>query len=219
LLESLRADPLDDFDRELFGPDENKPKPSDRRSGQPGESDEEGDDLEGRLPRELGPAGVSEEASPLLEIARQMRHVEGLIGKAESGPKTQNLEDEIVTRLEELLKQARSRSQGGSPSPRKQKTAPRQPVKQPQRKPTPGPGKPDAKSAPDSKATPGRAEARKPDLSAWQAVQARLWGELPQKAREQMLQQLPVEEFLPKYEVLIEEYFKRLAEEPEARKD
>ena len=39
-----------------------------------------------------------------------------------------------------------------------------------------------------------------------------LWGELPETEREQMLE-LPVEElFLPKYQELIEEYFKRLAE-------
>ena len=39
-----------------------------------------------------------------------------------------------------------------------------------------------------------------------------LWGELPQRDREQMLQ-LPVEEFLPEYELLIEDYFRRLSEE------
>ena len=44
------------------------------------------------------------------------------------------------------------------------------------------------------------------------AVIRRLWGQLPEHARGQMLQS-PVEEFPPKYEVLIEEYFRRLAEE------
>ncbi len=38
-----------------------------------------------------------------------------------------------------------------------------------------------------------------------------LWGELPAHQREQMLQ-LPIEEFLPKYELLIEKYFRRLSE-------
>ena len=40
----------------------------------------------------------------------------------------------------------------------------------------------------------------------------RLWGQLPEHARGQMLQS-PVEEFPPKYEVMIEEYFRRLSEE------
>lgn len=40
-----------------------------------------------------------------------------------------------------------------------------------------------------------------------------VWGMLPERQRQQMLE-LPVEEFLPKYELLIEDYFRRLAEEP-----
>jgi hypothetical protein len=43
-----------------------------------------------------------------------------------------------------------------------------------------------------------------------------LWGELPEHAREQMLQ-LPDEEFPPKYESLIEDYFRRLSEEKQER--
>jgi len=39
-----------------------------------------------------------------------------------------------------------------------------------------------------------------------------VWGQLPAKAREQMMQS-PPEKFLPKYELLTEKYFKRLAEE------
>jgi hypothetical protein len=38
------------------------------------------------------------------------------------------------------------------------------------------------------------------------------WGNLPEREREQMLQ-APAEKFLPKYELLIERYYKRLAEE------
>jgi hypothetical protein len=39
-----------------------------------------------------------------------------------------------------------------------------------------------------------------------------VWGHLPPKVREQLQSSAP-EEFLPKYEKLIEEYYKRLAEE------
>jgi hypothetical protein len=39
-----------------------------------------------------------------------------------------------------------------------------------------------------------------------------LWGQLPQRARDQMLQSAP-EEFLPEYELELEKYFKRLAEQ------
>ena len=40
----------------------------------------------------------------------------------------------------------------------------------------------------------------------------RIWGNLPDKLREEMQASLS-EQFLPKYERLIEEYYKRLAEE------
>jgi hypothetical protein len=39
-----------------------------------------------------------------------------------------------------------------------------------------------------------------------------LWGELPSHVREQMLQ-TPVEDFIPKYQDLIEDYFRDLSNE------
>ncbi len=42
------------------------------------------------------------------------------------------------------------------------------------------------------------------------------WGQLPPHAREQMLQS-PPEQFLPKYELLIEKYYKRLADQQQAK--
>jgi hypothetical protein len=50
------------------------------------------------------------------------------------------------------------------------------------------------------------------DAQQMQGLLKDLWGQLPEKAREQMLQTSP-EQFLPKYELMIEQYFKRLAEE------
>jgi hypothetical protein len=44
----------------------------------------------------------------------------------------------------------------------------------------------------------------------------RVWGDLPERERDEMLQLQPPEEFLPKYELLIEAYFRRLAEGKEA---
>ena len=50
------------------------------------------------------------------------------------------------------------------------------------------------------------AGGRKPD------VLRRIWGHLPEKVRDDMQASFS-EQFLPKYERLIEEYYKRLAEE------
>jgi hypothetical protein len=41
-----------------------------------------------------------------------------------------------------------------------------------------------------------------------------VWGHLPDRLKEQMLQS-PVDEFLPKYEFEIEEYFKALVKQQE----
>ena len=50
------------------------------------------------------------------------------------------------------------------------------------------------------------------DLARLQQILKQLWGHLPPKLRDQM-QSSSIEEFLPKYEKLIEEYYTRLAEE------
>jgi len=42
------------------------------------------------------------------------------------------------------------------------------------------------------------------------------WGHLPAHAREQMLQNSP-EQFLPQYELMIERYYRRLAEEQKSK--
>ena len=62
---------------------------------------------------------------------------------------------------------------------------------------------------------------RKNDTRRAEADQARelmknLWGQLPVRDRNQLLQSAP-DEFLPKYELLIEQYYRRLAEEHEQR--
>ena len=49
-------------------------------------------------------------------------------------------------------------------------------------------------------------------MDEMRAMMKQLWGELPEHARQQMLQS-PIEEFPPKYQSLIEAYFRRLAEE------
>lgn len=47
------------------------------------------------------------------------------------------------------------------------------------------------------------------------AMRERNWGHLPERVRQQ-LQSAAIERFLPQYEELIEEYYRRLAEQPEA---
>jgi len=170
---------------------------------------------EEQLKRELGAAAEKESDNPMLQIARQMREAQQRIGKADSGAGTQQLQRQIVDDLDRLIQQARKKAcqcKPGAcqsqPSTRTQ-TGPQQPK----------PGSPPGKSPNNKPATtssprpPGKKTTQKPDAAAeTRAAMERLWYLLPQHAREQMLQS-PGEEFTPKYELQIEEYFRRLSEE------
>ena len=219
LRESLGAEPLDEFDRELFAPQDETPERPDRRGRKQGSSAKEGDDLRRQLLRELGQAAVPEEENPLLQVARRMRQVEGLIARTESGPQTQDLQNLIVSTLDELIKQARSCSKKCSPSEPGAKVASRRQVRQPNKKPTAGRGKPSDKPVTDPVTKPGKAEPRRPTVEEMRELVKSVWGELPEAEREQMLQWMGEGEFLPKYELLIEQYFRRLAEQPASMPD
>jgi hypothetical protein len=215
LLETLRADPLDELDREPVAPPHGKSEPP----GRPNRADEllgkDADAWKRELLRELGAAAASEDENPLLDIARQMRHVEGLIAENESGPGTQGLQGRIVARLDELIKQARSCCKKCASSQSSPKVAARQKVSQPKKKQTQGRGKPTQKAATDPVTQPGKSEPGRLTLDQMKELVKSVWGELPETQREQMLQWAG-EEFLPKYELLIELYFRRLAEKRRA---
>ena len=210
LLESLNADPLDEFDRELFAPKDDegrRPQPTGAQEKTPGREEE----WKRRLLQELGAASVSEDENPLVEVARQMREVEGLIAESESGARTQGIQRQIVASLDELIERARSCCKSGKPSPSSPKVAPRRQVNQPKAKPKPGRGKPTQKRVSDPKTQPGQAAPGPIARDQMTELIKRVWGELPESEREQMLEWAG-EEFLPKYQVLIELYFRRLAE-------
>jgi hypothetical protein len=163
------------------------------------------------LLRELGRAGLSEQDNPLLEIARQMREVEGLIRQANSGRRTQDLQGRIVARLDELIRQARSCSGANSPSQAERKIAAQRPIQQPKSKPAPGRGKPNPKRAADSDTQPGKSKPQQPDVDELRQLVKSVWGELPEMEGQPMAEWIG-ERFLPKYERLIRLYYRRLAE-------
>ncbi len=63
------------------------------------------------LPKELGRAGESEEANPLLAIAQQMRLAEGRLVARDAGPETQDIQQDVVRRIDKLLEQVRKSPQ------------------------------------------------------------------------------------------------------------
>jgi hypothetical protein len=154
-------------------------------------------------PAASGAAPVTSD-NPLAVIAERMRQVESRLAKQDTSPETQAVQKQIQAELTQLLEQAR-RQQGSG-----------------QNKPG-GPGsgnKPAGAGSGNPTPAPPRESTNRIEQGNKEAVETtdvkdllrRIWGELPEKLRDQMQASLS-EQFLPKYERLIEEYYKRLAEE------
>lgn len=147
---------------------------------------------------------------PLERIGGRMRQVEGLIVKHDTSSRTQTIQKQILRELDQLLEQTQQQCQNcknGAPS---------------------GQNKPKPKSGQSSQGNEGLPPATPPRDSTERLGKAgstevkqaeemeqlvrQSWGNLPEKLRNQ-LQNVTVEQFLPKYEKLIEAYYQRLAEE------
>ena len=63
-----------------------------------------------------------------------------------------------------------------------------------------------------------RDTAKQPEKGDVNEVVKELWGHLPERSREQLLQSFS-EEFLPKYEREIQQYYKRLSDEQNSARD
>jgi len=211
------AQPPSPLDEELLEDLENDPlDPVDRAASQPGETgDGVDEELRQRLRRELGAAADAEDDDPLLEIARLMREAEGRLKQRDVGPVTRDMQRQIVDDLDKLIEEARKKAgQCRSGSSASQPIAGRAPQTQPDAPAGQPAGAQSNNPAADSSPRPREAEGgpRQVDIEQVRAIIKELWGELPAQQREQMIES-PPEEFLPEYELLIEEYFRRLAEE------
>lgn len=150
---------------------------------------------------------------PLARIGKQMRQAGGLIGQTKSDGQTQELQKRIVTDLDKLIREARKQQQQQSSSSSKQQMSRRDQVKQSQ--PGTTQRKPNDEPAKDSSQQLGKNDVRKPDMAQMSNLIKDIWGQLPERQREQMMQN-SIDQFLPKYELLIEEYFKALVERQQA---
>jgi hypothetical protein len=186
---SLDQQLLDDLDRELL---EGLPTSKSRSKA------------ESKAPTTAPqPREPAEPQNPLAKIAERMRSVENRIAEHDTSAATQEKQALIVSDLEALLEaakkaQQRGKPQGGKGSPSGQE----------------GTGTGDAVAAPprDSTNRIERGTKEQPETADVKDLLRRIWGHLPEKLRDEM-QASVVEQFLPKYERLIEEYYKRLAEE------
>jgi hypothetical protein len=185
---------------------------------QPQPSDPPHDDLKKKLESELSAAAIAEDENPLLSVSRQMRKVAELMAPRDSGPTTQDLkqgrelQERIVADLDRLIGQARKAGRRAESQNGKSQQVPRRtPTGPPPLQPDHGGQNPNENPATTSSPRKEGGKPKGPDMAQVLGVVERSWGNLPQRAREQILE-LKAEDFVPKYQALIEEYYRRLAE-------
>ena len=170
-----------------------------------------------RLAGRLSGAGAFELA--LIGVAADMGRAADSLDRRQNGPPTHDAQRRAIRQLDHLLdrliQQARKTSgqSQSDTSQSQQDTRSTSTGSPPEDSGPPGNQQPsNHPSTTGSARPPDKPAVRKSDAAATQAIMKRLWGTLPERQREQMLQS-PIEEFPPKYEQQIEDYFRRLSEE------
>jgi hypothetical protein len=142
--------------------------------------------------------------NPLAQIAERMRAAQERIARRDTSEPTQKLQrqiqDELAALIAEAKKQCAACNKPGSGQGGLAGSTGGNPVPAPPR---------------DSTDRIERGTKETVETADVQDFLRRFWGHLPEKMREQMHSSLG-EQFLPKYERLIEDYYLRLAEDPRA---
>lgn len=161
---------------------------------------------------------------PLVRIASGMSSAEKLIAGRGQPIETSRVQQQVISELDELIKQAEKQCsqcqnpQSGQGQSQKQASQRSQPKPSGEQKDSQAnQGKPSQRSQ-----QAGRQSTTRLDAAGAQAASTRspdelmkeVWGRLPQRVREQMLESSS-DEFLPEYREEIERYFRELAEKPE----
>ena len=163
--------------------------------------------------------GAESAASSLAPIGEAMRKVEGRLASGDTSDSTQTLQKQIVDALAKLIEQgAKSGNSSGSgaPSPSPSASTPESQQNQASQQGNSGGNAPGDDPSRDSTDRLGEADHQDARRRQMQAVFKQAWGHLPERVREEM-QSAAGEKFLPKYERIIEDYFRRLAEENAAQ--
>lgn len=159
----------------------------------------------------------AQEDDPLGQIGVRMRDVEQRLRQQQLSGETTEMQQAIVADLDTLLAALRkqlaqqrmqgSGSSGPSPSQRTQ-------TSNNTRRPAGGEPGGGQSQQPASESTPGvrEAEDARVKVEELDELMKEVWGHLPETAREQM-RQSRVERFHPKYELLIEKIYRRMAQQ------
>lgn len=147
----------------------------------------------------------AEKENPLKELAERMKQSQQRIRGRDTSEETQTLQRDISDRLAQLIEQAQKQSKSGGGESKSGSGKAGNQSGADGGNPTPGP-------ASESTQRVDRSETVERGSADVHDVIRRVWGHLPDKMREQMQNSLD-DQFLPKYEKLIEDYYQRLAEE------
>jgi hypothetical protein len=153
----------------------------------------------------------------LMRVRHGMQRAASLLGepsvssKGSAIEKAATVQNEVITQLDQLIAELSKQCQNGQCQPGSQQPSPSQ---QSQAKPagstsSVAQGQTAARDSTDRLNT---ASAKPVEKTNMDELAKQLWGHLPQRTREQVLQSFS-EDFLPKYEREIEEYYRRLSEE------
>jgi len=168
---------------------------------------EEPSALDEQLLDELGEGeDIGEQTDPMVQIARRMQRAQQLIASRDTSEPTRRLQQQIAAELEELIEQVKKKKCAGGAKSGAGSSQPKPGAGQPGENPS---------QQPPTDSQTGRtdtAHAEAADPNQVRQLVARAWGHLPPQIRRQ-LEQAALEEFLPQYENLIEQYFNRLAED------
>jgi hypothetical protein len=173
---------------------------------------ETADALDDELLRGLSEGEESEldgPRDPLADISDKMREVEQLIARSEAGELTQGKQREVADAMDKLIRQLTKQCQQCKQnSGKRPQSSGRGKVDQPELA-----MKPSDQAARDSSDRLSEKKPEKPDAAAMGEMVKAAWGHLPAHLRPEM-EQWPTLEFLPEYLLLIEDYFKALANYP-----
>jgi len=230
LLKDLGGDPLAGEERTTESPGAKPAGLRDAKEGRDAKNkrnspDSDADALDRELLKGLDDGedlGADGEQNPLARLNQEMRRLEALIAQQNSGDDTRQLQTQVVRDLEELIRQARKKSKQGNSSSGKggtgkggQQASKRRDASQPGKQSKQNQSS-DTAARQSSKRTHDQA-AQKPDMADMRELLKGVWGQLPERQREQMLQSYE-EQFLPKYEQMISDYFRSIAEEGERKR-
>jgi|tagenome__1003787_1003787.scaffolds.fasta_scaffold20912895_2 hypothetical protein len=159
-------------------------------------------------------AGSNPRTEPLARIQKQMQYAQTLLPEINTGDKAAKVQQQVISGLDKLIAELSKQCQGGQCQGGQCQNG-NQP--KPGQNPKPNSSNSSAmasgrSAARDSTDRLDRTTAKPVEKAAVDEMVKAAWGQLPERTRQQMLQSFP-DEFLPKYEAEIEQYYRRLSEE------